>query len=178
MYQQTDKRAAVREIQKYLYFLSDAEKNEIPRIPVDGIFDFETKNAVMAFQKTKDLPQTGTVDFQTHTLLYEAYEEMTADSNTPDYIFGDGTLPFREGDMNEDVRVMHIMINELSKEYSEIENVGTGAYFSSRTGDEIKKIRKLFIMGESRIFDKKLFKRVKEELYAIKRREKYSDNLF
>ena len=73
MYRLGDKRAAIREIQKYLHFISDRITNEVPRIAIDGIYGNESKEAVMAFQEYKGIAKTGEVDYETFNLLYSEY---------------------------------------------------------------------------------------------------------
>ena len=174
MYQQTDKKSAIKEVQKYLFVLSDRKYTDIPRIPVDGTFDKETEAAVIKFQQIKLISETGIVDFETFTALYDDYSKVVEEIYTTDYIFGDGSFPLVENDQNEDVRALHVMINELKKTYPEIRSVGTGSYFSKRTGDAIEDLRSLFILPKSRKLDKELYSRMLDEIHAQKRfEEKY-----
>lgn len=166
MYQQRDKKSAVREIQRYLFVLSDRKYKSIPRIPIDGIFDEETKAAVIEYQTVKFLTPSGIVDLETFNSLYEDYMLVVDNFYTNDYIIGDSSFPLSENDQNEDVRALHLIINELRKSYPQIKNVGTGAYFSRRTGDAIEQLRELFIFPSSRAVDKELYRRLQRELNA------------
>lgn len=166
MYQQNDKRSAVREIQKYLYVLSDRKYETIPRIPIDGIFDEETKAAVIEYQKIKLLTESGIVDFETFTALYGDYLSVVDNFYTNDYIIGDSAFPLSENEQSEDVRALHLIINELRKSYPQIASVGTGSYFSKRTGDAIEALRELFIFPKSREVDKELYRRLISEINA------------
>ena len=174
MYQQTDKKSAIKEIQKYLYVISDKKYNEIPRIPIDGIFDDETKAAVIKFQEIMLILPSGIVDYETFGALYEVYTSIVEDFYTNDYIFGDSNFPLEENDQNEDVRALHIMISELRKTYPQITDTGSGAYFSKRTGDAIEDLRELFFLPKSRKLDKPLYRRMKAEIEARQRfKEKF-----
>lgn len=172
MYQQGDKRSAVREIQKYLYVLSDKKYETIPRIPIDGIFDEETKAAVIEYQKIKLLTESGVVDFETFTALYDDYISVVDNFYTNDYIIGDSSFPLSENDQNEDVRALHLMINELRKSYPQIVNVGTGSYYSKRTADAVEALRELFVFPKSRKVDKELYRRLKTEINARNQTER------
>lgn len=178
MYRQSNKKAAVTEIQKYLFFLSDKRYPEIPRIPIDGIFDKETENAVMEFQKIMLLTPSGVVDFETSTALRNEYESVMNDYNTDNYIFGHSNLPLKENDQNEDVRALHVMINRLRKTYPQISAVGSGSYFSSITKNALKQLRDIFSLPGLPILDKRLYRRMKEEIDARERIEKNSEKLF
>ena len=178
MYQQSNKNAAVTEIQKYLFFLSDKRYPQIPRIPIDGAFDKETENAVIEFQKIMLLSPSGIVDFETFTALYNEYESALNDQNTNNYIFGDGSFPLKENDQNEDVRALHVMINRLRKTYPQLNAVGTGAYFSAATKGALEKLRAIFSLRGMPILDKELYRRMKKEIDARERIEKNSEKLF
>ena len=52
----TDKSSSVRELQKYLYFISLRDP-DIPKIVPDGIYGKMTEEAVSAFQKKAGLPE-------------------------------------------------------------------------------------------------------------------------
>lgn len=168
MYQQSNRSEAIREIQTYLFFLSDKRYDSINRIPIDGVFDQETEQAVIAFQKETSLDPTGIVDYETFTTLYLEYKSAYEEFYEKPYIIGDGDLPLKENDQNDDVRTLHTMINELRKSYPEISEVGSGSYFSSRTGDAIEDIRYLFMFERSRVLDKALYSRIKREIAARK----------
>ena len=146
MYLQSDKKSAIKEIQKYLYILSDRKYIQIPRVPIDGIFDKETEGAVYKFQEIKNLTPSGTVDYKTFTELYLDYLDAIKNDYANDYIYGFGSLPLKENDQNEDVKAMHIMINALRKVYPQITEVGSGSYFTKRSGDAIENLREIFLM--------------------------------
>ena len=166
MYQQTDKKSAIAEIQKYLYVLSDRKYKELPRVPIDGIYDDETRTAVRKFQEIKLFSPSGAVDFETFSALYKDYSEVVSDFYTTDYILGDGNLPLFETNQNEDVRALHLMINELRKSYPEIKEVGIGSYFSKRTGDAVEYLREIFLLPKSRKADKLFYSRILLEIKA------------
>lgn len=64
--------AAVENLQRYLRHLSFYD-DSIPTVAIDGIYDERTREAVMAFQRTAGLEESGIVDYTTWTLLFEAY---------------------------------------------------------------------------------------------------------
>ena len=69
-----NERDAIRNLQRYLRTLSYFD-DRIPRIPIDGMFDSATEDAVRAFQAAYGLPVTGRVDEETWNLLFARYEE-------------------------------------------------------------------------------------------------------
>ncbi len=70
-------RNAIMTIQTYLRHLS-FHNSEIPPVPLDGIWDRETRESVVAFQISQGLNPTGIVDRETWDRLGEEYERSVA----------------------------------------------------------------------------------------------------
>lgn len=66
----------VRQMQEQLNAIADVYY-PIPNIAADGIFGERTREAVTAFQKQFDLPQTGVVDFATWYKISQIYVAIT-----------------------------------------------------------------------------------------------------
>ena len=170
MYRINDKKSAIREIKKYLYALSRSIHPSIRRTTIDGVFDEETRGAVIDFQKIMGYNTTGIVDFETFTALYNEYLRAI-ESKTPNNITSSGGFPLSVGDMNEDVRLLHIFVNELAKIYTTVEDVGTSSYYSNESAAAILALSKIFMMDESGVADKIMMKRI---IYDVKN----STNMF
>ena len=67
-----NEREATRNLQKYLrqlgYFDAD-----FPLVPIDGIFESDTRDALMIFQTKNSLPATGVADKETWDALFAEY---------------------------------------------------------------------------------------------------------
>ncbi|MGM9625532.1 MAG: peptidoglycan-binding protein [Eubacteriales bacterium] len=48
----------------------------LPQVAVTGVWNDQTENAVRAFQKYKNLPETGKVDLETWSAIITTYEEQ------------------------------------------------------------------------------------------------------
>ena len=131
--------------------------------------------AVEKFQQLMGIEVTGKVNSETFRLLYEEYIAVTAEQNTTDSIIGDDNFPLREGSQSEDVRSLHIIINELRETYTELPDVGTGAFYSRRTTEAVRMLREIYRLPPSDSVDKELYRRLREDLDARRRvKEKYS----
>ena len=73
MYKFYEKSEAIREVQKFLGTISNAEDKPTQ----NGNYDDKTREGVIAFQKSMGIAPTGTVDFETFKLLYAAYTRQT-----------------------------------------------------------------------------------------------------
>ena len=115
MYELLNKPAAIKEVQKFLYVISDRVNNKVPRVAIDGIYGNETRNAVLIFQRLYDLEGDGTVDRITFDKMYILYEEARNSDLSFDYIITENGFPVKLGDQNNDVIYIHLLINELKK---------------------------------------------------------------
>ena len=78
---------AILNLQRYLRALSFVD-SRLPRVPLDGLFDSETRRAVEIYQRTRDLPETGIVDKTTWDTLFNEYlalEKASQRSPTPNF---------------------------------------------------------------------------------------------
>ena len=57
--------------------------NILPEVIVDGIYDNQTKNAVMDFQERHSLPPTGIVDLDTFEKIAEEYNKALKNPIVP-----------------------------------------------------------------------------------------------
>jgi len=177
MYRLGDKWAAVREIQKYLHFVSDRITDEVPRISIDGFFGEETKAAVKAFQKYKGIRESGEVDYETFTLLYEDFLGARFLYNAEKYAIDNTLFPFKLGDTGNEVLLLNLMIDEITKIFKDVTPVDVKPYFSKATESAVKDIRKIFMLNGDLEIDLLLYDRMKYEL-LLRGNDKGPDNLF
>ncbi len=111
---------AVTNVQRYLRQLSYFNE-DIPALPVDGIYGPMTREAVRVFQKSEGLPVTGVVDRATFDLLYQRYRESVRDNTPPVglsiYPRIAGNYTIKEGDKSFLVEVIQYVLSELELVY-------------------------------------------------------------
>ena len=172
MYRINDTQEAVREIKKYLYAISKSVYPQIGRTTVDGQYDEKTKESVIRFQKIKGLAADGVVDLETFAALYEVYSDVQEAVSTRDYIVERTDFPIGVGSSGENVRALHILINELGKEHPSVEDVGAGSFYSARTARAVRSLRQVYGLPQSDEVDRLTFSMMRAELDAIRRRDK------
>ena len=138
--------AGVITVQYYLSYISLFVPSVLPAA-VDGAFGKGTKDAVVYFQKTYMLPQTGEVDLVTWTRIENTYRGLVA--RTP-YAFREGLiLPFpgrvlREGLEGEDVRALQEYLNYISDSYPTIPKVEADGVFGPATANAVAAFKEEF----------------------------------
>lgn len=127
-----NEREAIRNLQRYLRQLS-YDEDSIAYIPVDGIFDTDTREALIAYQRLKALEETGEADQRTWELLYQDYliSLEKNDAPTPIEVFPrfPDRYTIRADDQSNLIRLLQFMLNELSVFYPDIPvNTQSGTY--------------------------------------------------
>ena len=114
-------RDAITKLQTYLRAQSLIDKS-FPYVPIDGIFDTQTKLALMEFQKRNNLAQTGVADRTTWELLYTQYLEILESTSLPQAIIPFPSYPqnyaIRRGEKSFLVAVLQHMLNEIGIVYN------------------------------------------------------------
>ena len=177
MYNITNKSDAVKEIKRLLFGVSQKLYPSIPRTTIDGIYDEETRKAISAFQAINGLNSSGETDLATFTALYDDFKAVENEFYGRDYIISADGFPLCRGDMSEDVRALHIIINELAKTYRELENVGTGSYYSRKTQRAVSYLQRIFMLEESGELDRHLYERMLKEIDSVRRSDKKPTNV-
>lgn len=127
---QVDQDLYIRELQTFLRAIAFQDKR-IPLIAIDGIYGPETTAAVSAFQEANDIPVTGTVDLKTWEMLYLEYLLVTQKQAPPVGVlaFPGRDFILQKGDSGDAVYVLQVMLNTLSRTFSNLPAVLiTGEY--------------------------------------------------
>ena len=126
----------------------------ITSVNLDGDFGPATKNAVVSFQKTYGLAQTGIVNRLTWDKIQSVYDGFI---KKIDYEFYRGRiLPFpgrilTEGVEGNDVRVLQEYLNYISDTYTMIPKVEIDGVYGPSTADQVEEFKKEFnIIGNPR----------------------------
>ncbi len=111
---------AIRTIQTYLRHLS-FHNEQIAPLPIDGIFESATRDALLAFQEMQGLPTTGIADNITWDLLKQEYDRSVALNSPPatPQLFPRFPRDYRitEGDTGFLVDTVRHMLSELEEVY-------------------------------------------------------------
>ena len=168
MYRIDDRTSAIREIQRYLYEIHKAGLVSISRVPIDGIYGEQTRNAVSEFQDTQGIERSGSVGYETYTAIYREYRQAQALAGNKEYLISDNPFPFKRGDNSTDIEVIHLIFRELRNYYPDLPFVKRSSYFSGETESVARAAEAIFGMNESGTVTKALYDRMLRELSARK----------
>ena len=134
-------RQAVLNLQRYLRQLSFFD-SRLPELPLDGIFESETREAVRIFQQNNGLPVTGEADRETWDAVYLAYVDSVAQHAKPvpiDVFFREPENEvIRRGAVGFRVAAVQYMLNEVLLFYSEYPVMADNRSFDEQTENAVK----------------------------------------
>lgn len=132
------------------YFLSVLAEfyNNIPFISITGVFENETKNAVIAFQKSQNLPQTGIVNDVTWNEIYRDFRGIVTTviepGATPKTFIPFAGTTLQVGSSGEEVTTLQQYLNNISSVYENISPVAVTGEFNQATMNSVMQYQKEF----------------------------------
>ena len=150
-------REAIRNLQRYLRHLSYFDE-DIPPLPLSGLWDPNTREALIAFQRKNQLPPTGTADERTWTLLYDQYRRSLEEKSPPATMPIFPRLPERSslrlGDVGFPVTAVQYMLDELTIEFDGLEGVPQNGIYGPETARAVTEFQRRNLLPETGEVDK------------------------
>lgn len=144
-------------LQYFLTVLSEFYNN-IPTVSITGVFGEETKNAVIAFQQARNLPQTGEVDDETWNEIYRDYSGIANTVLNKEsfnvlkvQIFSGQNLSL--GSQGEDVLLLQQYLDLISKVYKTIPFTVATGLFNRDTEESVKEFQRLMGLEQTGVVD-------------------------
>lgn len=152
-----NEKEAIRNLQRYLRQLAYFDLS-MPLVPTDGIFDSDTREALMMFQSKNGLPPTGIADKTTWDLLYELYLASLAENAPTNMIdpfprFPEG-YKIVSGDSWFLVDIIQYILEELRVRYDGFENVKRTGVYDAETEVAIKNFQRRNSLPDTGFTDK------------------------
>lgn len=134
-------RQAILNLQRYLRQLSFFD-TRLPELPLDGIFESETREAVEIFQQNNGLPVTGEADRATWDAIYIAYVKSVAQHAKPLPVDVFSRTPdadvIRRGAVGFHVAAVQYMLNEVLLFYSNYPGMDADGNYDEQTMDAVR----------------------------------------
>lgn len=154
---------AIRNLQRYLRQLSYFDEDISP-IVINGIWNDETQNALLEFQRKNHIPPTGVADEQTWNLLFSQYKNSLEENSPPSSVPFFPRQPSNEslgiGDTGFVVAVIQYMLCELSVIYDNLENVEINGIYDENTQAAISEFQKRNLFSQNGRVDKRTWDRL------------------
>lgn len=132
---------AIQNLQRYLRQLS-YDESTIPFVPIDGIFESRTEEALREFQRLRGFPVTGSADQETWERLYADYRASLALNSPPRAILIFPLEPPSDvldiGSVGLPVLVLQTMLLELHQNYLPLISVEVNGTYDEKTADAVR----------------------------------------
>lgn len=136
---------AVRNLQRYLRTISFYDP-AIPRVPIDGIYDTATEDAVRAFQTLRGLDPTGKVDKTTWDMIFKEFSQIIEANDRSNNINLFPSAPENYaaslGEVSSFVAIIQLVLRELSIIY-DIPTTEISGVYDKATEDAIKEFQRI-----------------------------------
>ena len=130
---------------------------EVPLITPDGIYDAVTREAVRTFQASNSLEPTGNVNKETWDSIFEKYKESVYASSVgePIYPFTDPSYTSSEGERNDIITLIQLILSALSVIYDDFEEIEITGVNDEATVAALKRFQSYHRLPETGVLDKR-----------------------
>ncbi len=157
---------AIRNLQRYLRRIEE-DRGDINAVPIDGIFDTATRNALIRFQGDAGLAQTGVADKTTWDALYKEYLRSTELERGRNglYFFPQNPIGYEvsTGDTLMLVRIIQLLLSELRATYDIFENVVESGTYDTETENAIRNFQRIQGLAPTGRVDERTWNRIVKE---------------
>lgn len=140
------KDTATRNIQRYLRRIS-YENGNIPRPPIDGIFDTATEDSLKAFQRIYGLTPTGRADRVTFDTLFRAYLADIEKNQRRESLDVFPKEPRNHvidiGEESLTVSVLQLLLGELTAIFDTLEFYEATGIYDESTAENVRRFQRL-----------------------------------
>lgn len=153
----------VRSLQKMLRHVGIEDGITEYILPINGIFDQQTEDAVKAFQKEYGLNQSGIYDYETYSKLSGRYKELSSSDNMSinpypsqkDYVLS-------AGDESDLVTILQMMLGALSI-YYDLPYVPLSGHYDLSTENAVREFQRTSDLGVNGRVDRLTWNRLAQE---------------
>lgn len=165
---------AIMNLQKYLKQLSYFYPSLVKDIIITGIYDSNTRDAVINLQKQFDVEASGIVDKITWDMIYACYRRSINENSSQNCIsfFPDkpSTFEIKIGDNSPLVRIIEVILEEISAVYTDFENTVTAnGIYDETKANAIRIFQRINLLDATGSIDSDTWNSLTYEYNAISR---------
>ena len=155
-------------LQKLLNYISVFYQS-VPSVAEDSVYGQKTRDAVLSFQKTFGINQSGTVTPAVWQILFKVYINII-NSVTPSLPNQGFPGDLKRGDSGEAVRLMQTYLNVIARRYTNIPQVSEDGIFGGDTERAVLEFQRTARLNPTGIVDVTTWERI-VELYNFETTE-------
>ena len=156
MYRIDNRPEAIRRVQEYLAVAGNPNIFVAPT----GVYDENTRLSVIDFQGEMDIPQSGVVDYETFTLLYDEYVLITNKKRLNNRVGTFIKFPLFPGVRDNSMRYINNTMADLLDYYGVTHSLRDSRFYTDETSMAVLELRKIYLLDEVDIIDEELYMRL------------------
>lgn len=159
MYDISDRRAAIRELQRHLLEIAYTDLR-IPKVIIDGDYSDRTAEAVLRFQNRSGIAPSGIVDYITWNAIAREGEENRRLREMQSELYVPSTLPLEIGAVGHPVLMLQSIIGELTEFYPELPRIAPTGSYRNGTAYAVGLLQRKYGLPETGITDQQTWARI------------------
>ncbi|MBO5052467.1 MAG: peptidoglycan-binding protein [Clostridia bacterium] len=167
MYNLTDQRNAIAELQRYLLEISYATEG-LPHLSIDGIYGDETRAVVTQFQARNGLTQSGEVDLATWQEIYRQFAAAREARVGAPLLLPPGSLPLALHASGNEVLLLQVLLNGMRETMPGIPPLHQSGHFDIETGRALRAYQGQCHLPTSGILDEESWARLTRDYQSRK----------
>lgn len=165
MYRINDKSEAIKRVQRYLSVVLTPAIFIAPT----GVYDEETRTAVMDYQNTMSISSTGIVDYQTFELLYRDFERKSAKNRLNERLENFISFPLIPGSMSEEMTHINRILSDLLNYYGHTHRLIYNNFYSDETSLAVNILQDIYNLNKVDYIDEEMYIRMVDDHNSISR---------
>ncbi len=170
MYRINDRSEAIKRVQQYLASVQERAFFVAPT----GIFDDNTRLAVIDFQNTKNLSPTGEVDRFTFDALFLEYSLAVKKTKLLNSVGSFLCFPILPGEMGGGINHINRSMARLLNYYGITHRLRESSFYSDESARAVKVLRQIYLLPDLELIDEIFYERMVSDNDAIGR---FNNNL-
>ena len=135
-------------------------------IPLNGIYDSETRDGVRRFQEAYGVNPTGVVDKETWDLLFSvdaARRDASALARSVYILPKNEKYTLYPGTKDDIIYVIQFMLNSIKSEHDDFGNIPFNGVYDEETARAVSALQRKFLLDDNAIIDAKTFNALADE---------------
>lgn len=165
----TNEALAIIQIQRILRDLELLE-NEYSSVPVSGVFEDETRQALMEFQSRYSLEANGIVDYETWSLLHLIHHQTRFERlgvRRVQLIPKSRDVEILPGDKNDIIYVIQYMLSQISTKHDEFGEISFTGVYDEITENAVREFKRKNLFDDTGVIDSATLEALFEEYESV-----------
>lgn len=165
MYRINNRSEAIKRVQQYLSLVDERDVFVAPT----GVFDDNTRLAVVDFQRINNLSPTGEVDRLTFEALFSQYRLAVEKNKLNNSVGSFLSFPVLPGEMSGGMNHINRSMARLLDYYGITHRLRESSFYSDESAKAVKALRRIYLLPDLELIDEVFYGRMVSDHNAVGR---------